>query len=97
MSIRESSWVFNIRRRTIGQALASPEPRLRKEAVREAPPLGPFKATIEEWLELDATMPKKQRHTARRIFRRLVEEFDAKVSESSVRRYYAVMSSAPAV
>ena len=32
-------------------------------------------------------MPKKQRHTARRVFQRLVEEHDAEVSESSVRRY----------
>ena len=32
-------------------------------------------------------MPKKQRHTARRIFQRLAEEHDAEVSESSVRRY----------
>ena len=45
--------------------------------------------TIDEWLELDATMPKKQRHTARRVFQRLVEEFGAEVSESSVRRYVA--------
>jgi transposase len=32
-------------------------------------------------------MPKKQRHTARRVFQRLVEEHDAEVSESTVRRY----------
>ncbi len=29
-------------------------------------------------------VPKKQRHTARRIFQRLVEEHDAEVSESTV-------------
>lgn len=89
MSIRELSRVFNIHRRTVRQALASPEPPRRKAAVREAPSLGPFKVTIDEWIELDASMPKKQRHTARRIFQRLVEELGADVSESSVRRYVA--------
>jgi transposase len=87
--IRELSRTFNVHRRTVRQALAAAVPPQRKEAVRYAPSLGPFKSTIDEWLEIDATMPKKQRHTARRIFQRLVEEFGADVSESSVRRYVA--------
>ena len=35
------------------------------------------------------TAPKKQRHTARRIWQRLVDEHDAEVSESTVRHYVA--------
>jgi len=89
--IRELSRTFNVHRRTVRQALASPVPPDRKEAVRNAPALGPFMSTIDEWLASDATMPKKQHHTARRIFQRLIEEFDAEVSESSVRRYVATV------
>ncbi len=33
------------------------------------------------------TCPRKQRHTARRVWQRLVEEHDAEVGESTVRRY----------
>ena len=38
------------------------------------PKLNPFKKTIDEWLEKDKGARRKQRHTARRIFNRLVEE-----------------------
>ncbi len=34
-------------------------------------------------------MPRKQRHTARRIWQRLVEEEDAQVGESTVRNLVA--------
>jgi transposase len=37
--------------------------------------LDPFKATIEEWLEEDRRMRFKQRHTAKRVHERLMEEF----------------------
>jgi hypothetical protein len=38
-------------------------------------------------LEGDQTAPRKQRHTAHRIWTRLVKEWDAKVAEPTVRRY----------
>jgi len=53
--IRELSRTFNVHRRTVRQALASPVPPDRKEAVRNAPALGPFMSTIDEWLASDAT------------------------------------------
>jgi hypothetical protein len=37
--------------------------------------LDPFKAKIEEWLEEDRRMRFKQRHTAKRVHERLLEEF----------------------
>lgn len=49
--------------------------------------LDPWKPTIDGWLEADRDVPKKQRHTARRIWQRLVEEHGADVGESTVRRY----------
>jgi transposase len=42
---------------------------------------------IDSWLEADREAPRKQRHTARRIHRRLVDEFGAVVAESTVRQY----------
>ncbi|MBO5507946.1 MAG: IS21 family transposase [Bacteroides sp.] len=36
--------------------------------------LNPFKPLINEWLQADKLVPRKQRHTAKRIFRRLKDE-----------------------
>lgn len=40
---------------------------------------------MRSWLTEDLTAPRKQRHTARRVWQRLVAEHDARVSESAVR------------
>jgi len=42
---------------------------------------------ITEWLESDKTAPKKQRHTAKRIFDRLCQEYQFTGSERTVRHY----------
>jgi transposase len=89
LSIRELSRRFGVHRRTVREALASPIPPPRQTVVRPAPVLGPWKAIIDGWLEDDRTAPRKQRHTARRIWQRLVEEHHVEVGESSVRRYVA--------
>lgn len=44
---------------------------------------------IDEWLAADQEAPRKQRHTARRVWQRLVEEHGADVSERQVERYVA--------
>jgi transposase len=49
--------------------------------------LGAWKAVIDGWLEADLSAPRKQRHTARRVWERLVDEHQANVAESTVRRY----------
>src|SRR5271167_318180 len=89
LSIRELSRKFGVHRRTVRQALDSAIPPNRKFAARPSPALGPWKATIDGWLTDDETAPRKQRHTARRIFERLADEHGAEVSETSVRRYVA--------
>ena len=48
--------------------------------------LGPFQEVIQQWLQEDKQRPAKQRHTARRIFQRLREEYGYPGSERTVRR-----------
>ena len=43
--------------------------------------------TVDSWLSADRLMPRKQRHTARRVYAGLVEEEGFEGSYSSVRRY----------
>ena len=51
------------------------------------PVLGPYIKSIDQWLKDDKEQPKKQRHTAVRVFNRLKQEYDFKGSETTVRRY----------
>lgn len=79
-----------VHRRTVRQALSAATPPPRKApASRPAPKLGPHLRRIDSWLEADRTAPPKQRHTARKIYQRLVAEHGAEVSERQVRRQVA--------
>ena len=51
------------------------------------PVLGPYLAIIDRWLKEDKDRPKKQRHTARRIYHRLCREHGFTGSERAVRKY----------
>ena len=74
-------------RRTVRQALRSALPPPRKRVPRPAPQLGPYVEVIREWLLADLSAPRKQRHTARRIWQRLVDERGVTVAESTARGY----------
>lgn len=89
MSIRALARKYHVHRRVVRAALRDAVPAPRKKTERPAPILGPFKATIVEWLEADRKAPRKQRHTARRIWSRLREEFGCLAAESTVRREVA--------
>lgn len=77
MSIRALARKHQVGRATVRQALASAEPPPRKTPVRASPRLDPFKAAIDGMLRADRDAPCKQRHTARRIHVRLIEEHNA--------------------
>ena len=51
------------------------------------PVLGPYIAQIDEWLAEDRRVPRKQRHTAQRIFERLRDEKGYRGGYTSVKRY----------
>lgn len=77
-----------VHRRTVRQALDSGVPPERKRPVgRPAPALGPYRELIDEWLIADRDAPRKQRHTAKRVHDRLVQEHGAVVGVTTVRDY----------
>jgi transposase len=91
MSIRGLAKRHQVGRDTVRQALSDPVPPARKKPVRSSPRLEPFKAPIDAMLTEDTTAPRKQRHTARRILARLIEEHGAEeLSYSTVRDYVRV-------
>jgi transposase len=88
LSIRALAKRHGVHRRAVRQALESPfPPPKRPPQSRPAPALGAYRQVIDEWLIADRQAPRKQRHTARRVWQRLVGEHGARVSERQVARY----------
>lgn len=74
-------------RNTIKKAIRG-EPWGYKERKQQSfPALGSYLPIITEWLKKDKEQPKKQRHTARRVYNRLRVEQGYTGGESTVRRY----------
>lgn len=91
MSIRELAVKHAVHRRTVRQALANAVPPPRQPyPARARPAIDPWREVIDGWLIGDQDAPRKQRHTARRIWERLIAEHGAQLSEVSVSRYVAL-------
>jgi len=79
---------LGVHRRMVREALANAVPARRKKAERKRPKLAGAIPLIDAILEADVRAPRKQRHTAHRIYRRIrVEQPGCEVCESTVRRY----------
>jgi len=74
-------------RNTIKKAIRGEPWGYKERAHQPFPVLDKYLTVIDAWLTGDKCSPKKQRHTARRVYNRLVEEHGYKGSESTVRRY----------
>jgi len=86
-SISELARLTGHSRNTIKKAIRG-EPWGYKERSHQCfPALGEYMAFIDSCLKGDKERPRKQRHTAHRIYNRLVDERGYKGSESTVRRY----------
>ena len=76
MSRREAARIFGIDRRTVDKMLAfSVPPGYRRSKPVRRPKLDPFTGIIDQILESDTKVPRKQRHTSKRIFERLCDEY----------------------
>jgi transposase len=79
---------FGVHRRVVRQAISSALPPKHHYPPRIRPKLGVVAAFIDKVLDEDRRAPRKQRHTARRLYRRILSEFpDATVAESTVRNH----------
>jgi transposase len=90
LSIRELADRHGVHRRTVRQALANAVPPPRKAYPRRSrPAMDPWVEVVDAWLLGDRDVPRKQRHTARRVWQRLVAEHGASLAEVTVSRYVA--------
>jgi len=79
---------LGVHRRLVRQALQNAWPPERQRPMRSCPRLAPVRPLIDAMLEQDRQAPRKQRHTAHRIYTRLrAESPQYPISERRVRQY----------
>ncbi|MGW0790605.1 integrase core domain-containing protein [Streptomyces sp. NPDC002911] len=82
LSSRALSAKYGVGRRTVAMALESVWPAPRKQNPPPISRLDPFKATIDQIPRDDLDAPRKQRHTVKRVFDRLIDGHDNALAES---------------
>ena len=88
MSIREASRVFSLHRDTVRKMLAySVPPGYRRQTSPRRTKLEPYTGVIDRILDDDHRVPRKQRHTAKRSFERLRDEYGFGGGYTTVKDY----------
>ena len=88
MSIREASRMFGVHRETVRKMLVYPvPPGYRMRRPRRRPKLEGFAEVIDRILRDDLDLPRKQRHTAKRIHERLRDEHGFDGEYTTVKDY----------
>jgi transposase len=88
LSARQIARQLGVGRDTVRKALHHPEPIPYTLATpRPAPTFGPVRALVDAILAADESAPRKQRHTATQIYRRLVAEHGYTGSYHPIQRH----------
>ena len=88
LGVRALARKYEVHRRLVREALGSAWPAERKKLPPRKSRLDPFKPAVDQMLRADLDAPRKQRHTLKRIFDRLVAEYEMEgVSYSTVGDY----------
>ena len=90
-SIRDISRMTGWSRQTVRKTLAAPAepPVYDRSTPRPCPAMDRYMDIVRQWIGDDESAPRKQRHTAKRVFDRLVDEYAFAGSEVTVRRAVA--------
>ena len=88
MSMREAARTFGLHRDTVRKMPAySVPPGYRRQSPPRKPKLEPYTGVIDRILEDDLGRPRKQRHTAKRLFERLRDEYGFDGGYTTVKDY----------
>src|SRR3990170_5067705 len=92
-SIRQIAEEFHRSRKTVRKAIADASvPQYCLAAPKPSPVMGPYLDKVMEWLEADKSRQVKQRHTANRIYERLIGECGFTGAERTVREHVSKLS-----
>ncbi|MBF0239397.1 MAG: transposase, partial [SAR324 cluster bacterium] len=89
-SIKQISREYGHHHSTIKRALSEKSPKYSPRESQSRPVIEPYLELIDQWLLADQKIHRKQRHTARRIYDRLVQEKNFEGSERTVRYWVSV-------
>ena len=97
---KSKSWIareLGVSRNTVAKYLVTPEaPKYRESGPRGRPIFDKWEEHVRKILEDDRNAPVKQKHTANRVYQRLVDEYGFAGSPRTIRHMVAEIKNKPA-